>query len=197
LSSDDGRPLRPDCPSFKLQFRMAAATLITALLRWAPAPEHDHGRHGRAQEPTPPGSVNAINPAHCHPSQTRNAYPTIRRLGARYPIRPSGFLSNDGQLCGPGMSEASGPRMGAAGGAGTGRRNQEIARSVGPLRGSSIRLSGTALEPVVAAGGAPSAIAPELRIVLPVRLAGRPGLPGAGLLWVCASRACARVAWGT
>jgi hypothetical protein len=49
-------------------------------------------------------------------------------------------------------------------------------------------------EPVVVAGGALVAIAPELRIVHPVGLAGRPGLPGAGLLWICASRACARVA---
>jgi hypothetical protein len=101
--------------------------------------------------------------------------PTIRRLGARYPIRPSGFLSNDGQLCGPGMSEASGPRRGAAVGAGTGRRNQEIARSVGLLRESSIRLSGTAPEPVVVAGGALVEIAPELGIVHPVSLAGLPG----------------------
>ena len=47
---------------------------------------------------------------------------------------------------------------------------------------------------VVVAGGALAAIAPELRIVHPVGAAGLPGLPGAGLLWICASRACARVA---
>ncbi len=51
-------------------------------------------------------------------------------------------------------------------------------------------------EPVVVAGGALVAIAPELRIVHPVSLAGLPGLPGAGLLWIYASRACARVAGG-